>query len=112
MELETSIRPDGPNWQALRIEIAAIDAFQGRDRDIVLYSTVRSNKQAKLGFVRDRRRLNVALSRARQALLLVGDILTLEHGRESADEANPYRGLVNYIRAHDQDCAVEYLEEE
>lgn len=112
MELETSIQPDGPNWQALRIEIAAIDAFQGRDRDIVLYSTVRSNKQAKLGFVRDRRRLNVALSRARQVLLLVGDILTLEHGRESADEANPYRGLVNYIRAHEQDCAVEYLEEE
>ncbi len=108
-ELEASIQPSGPDWQALKIEIAAIDAFQGRDRDIVLYSTVRSNKNAQFGFLRDRRRLNVALSRARQLLILVGDVWTLENGRAGAD-ANPYQDLVKYIRENPQDCALEDLE--
>jgi len=108
-ELEANIQPSGPDWQALKIEIAAIDAFQGRDRDIVLYSTVRSNKNAQLGFLRDRRRLNVALSRARQLLILVGDVWTLENGRAGAD-ANPYQDLVKYIRENPQDCALEDLE--
>jgi serine/threonine protein kinase len=109
-ELKASIQPTGPDWLALKIEIATVDAFQGRDCDIVLFSTVRSNKNAKLGFLRDYRRLNVALSRARQLLLLVGDLWTLENGRESADEVNPYRKLVKYIREHLEDCAIEDLE--
>jgi superfamily I DNA and/or RNA helicase len=108
-ELEANIQPAGPDWQALKIEIAVIDAFQGRDRDIVLYSTVRSNKNAHLGFLRDRRRLNVALSRARQLLILVGDVWTLENGRASAD-GNPYQDLVKYIRENPQDYALEDLE--
>ncbi|OLE34547.1 MAG: hypothetical protein AUG45_04185 [Ktedonobacter sp. 13_1_20CM_3_54_15] len=67
VELLAEITPGGLFWQALSIEVATIDAFQGRDRDIVLYSTVRSNPQGTLGFLRDRRRLNVAISRARGA---------------------------------------------
>ena len=77
VELLAEVTPASDFWQALSIEVATIDAFQGRDRDIVLYSTVRSNKEGTLGFLRDRRRLNVALSRAKEALLIVGDIWTL-----------------------------------
>jgi superfamily I DNA and/or RNA helicase len=111
-ELKAKIQPTSSHWQAITIEIAAIDAFQGRDCDIVLYSTVRSNKQANLGFLRDRRRLNVALSRARQALRLVGDLWTLENGRESAGEENPYRRLIKHLRENSEDCAIEALEED
>jgi len=110
-ELRTAIRPDGPDWHALHITIAAVDAFQGQDSDLVLYSLVRSNQQARLGFLRDYRRLNVALSRARQLLLLIGDLKTLENGKESGGEENPYRRLITYMRDHDEDCAIEYLEE-
>lgn len=110
-ELRAALRPDGPDWQALHIVIAAVDAFQGQDCDIVLYTLVRSNKRASLGFLRDYRRLNVALSRARQLLLLLGDLWTLENGRESGGEENPYRGLIQYLREHEEDCAIEHLEE-
>ncbi|CDR45896.1 CYFA0S20e01442g1_1 [Cyberlindnera fabianii] len=55
------------------IMVSSIDAFQGRERDFILFSCVRSNKENNIGFVRDRRRLNVALTRARCGLILVGD---------------------------------------
>jgi superfamily I DNA and/or RNA helicase len=110
-ELRAAIRPGGPDWHALHIVIAAVDAFQGKDSDIVLYSLVRSNQQARLGFLRDERRLNVALSRARQLLLLIGDLWTLENGRAGSEAENPYRRLITYLREHEEDCAIEHLEE-
>lgn len=105
VELQADIIPTSQFWQALSIEIATIDAFQGRDRDIVLYSPVRSNKENRLGFLRDRRRLNVALSRARQALIIVGDHVTLERGR-GGPEGNPYLELIRYLRNHPQECQL------
>ncbi len=108
VELLAEITPSSSFWQALSIEIATIDAFQGRDRDIVLYSTVRSNKEGSLGFLRDRRRLNVALSRAREALLLVGDTWTLERGR-GGPRGHPYQELIRYLRTHPEDCLIEDL---
>lgn len=57
-ELQVRLVPtDLVQWKALTIEVATIDAFQGRDSDIVIYSTVRSNAEHRLGFLRDRRRL-------------------------------------------------------
>jgi serine/threonine-protein kinase len=111
VELQAEITPASPFWQALSIEIATIDAFQGRDRDLVLYSPVRSNKEGRLGFLRDRRRLNVALSRARQALIIVGDHLTLERGR-GGPEGNPYLELLRYLRTHPQECQLIDLPQE
>ncbi|MBV9689454.1 MAG: protein kinase [Ktedonobacteraceae bacterium] len=110
VELQAEILPGSSFWRALTIDISTIDAIQGMDRDIVIYSTVRSNPEGQIGFLRDRRRLNVALSRARQALLLVGDIMTLERGRAGA-LGNPYQELIRYLRSHPEECWIAPLSE-
>jgi superfamily I DNA and/or RNA helicase len=60
-----------------RIQSSTIDAFQGREADIIVFSTVRSNVEREIGFVEDMRRLNVAWTRARLALIVVGDESTM-----------------------------------
>ncbi|MFL5321648.1 MAG: AAA domain-containing protein [Myxococcaceae bacterium] len=59
------------------IEVDTVDAFQGREKDAILVSFVRSNLEQKLGFLTDLRRLNVLLTRPRRHLFLVGDSATL-----------------------------------
>jgi superfamily I DNA and/or RNA helicase len=61
----------------LGISAHTIDSFQGREDDIILFSTVRCNAMEDIGFVEDARRLNVAWTRARQALVIIGDKRTL-----------------------------------
>ena len=61
------------------VEIKSIDGFQGREKDIIIVSFVRSNSQGNLGFLQDQRRLNVAITRARKKLILIGDTKTLSH---------------------------------
>ena len=59
------------------IEISTIDAFQGQEADVVIISLVRSNPEGKIGFLSDYRRMNVALTRAKLKLIVVGDSTTL-----------------------------------
>jgi superfamily I DNA and/or RNA helicase len=59
----------------LSIECNTVDAFQGREVDVCVYSVTRCNERGVIGFLRDERRMNVALSRGRSALLIVGDHL-------------------------------------
>jgi len=59
------------------LEIGSVDGFQGREKEAVILSLVRSNDQGEIGFLQDQRRLNVALTRARRLLIIVGDSATI-----------------------------------
>ncbi|WFD30954.1 hypothetical protein MSPP1_001980 [Malassezia sp. CBS 17886] len=60
-------------------EFSSVDGYQGQERDIIILSCVRSNKHGGIGFLSDQRRLNVALTRARFNLFVIGDAAGLEH---------------------------------
>ncbi|HOG23202.1 MAG TPA: AAA domain-containing protein [Candidatus Omnitrophota bacterium] len=59
------------------LEIDSVDAFQGREKEVVIVSLVRSNSEGEVGFLADTRRMNVAITRAKRKLILVGDSATL-----------------------------------
>ncbi len=59
------------------ISINTVDGFQGQERDVILISLVRSNADGQIGFLRDLRRMNVAITRARMKLIILGDITTM-----------------------------------
>lgn len=63
------------------ITINTVDGFQGRESDIVLISLVRSNDEGQIGFLRDLRRMNVAMTRARMKLIIIGNSQTLSKHR-------------------------------
>jgi hypothetical protein len=78
------ISPYGAQVRLLRelldapgLEIDSVDGFQGREKEAVLISLVRSNSEGEIGFLSDVRRMNVAMTRARRKLLIVGDSATL-----------------------------------
>lgn len=85
--------------QALAIECNTVDAFQGREADILIYSITRSNKDGKIGFLRDEARLNVALSRGRVGLLIVGD-----HQFCRSLIYSPLSHVLDYIEQNSEDC--------
>lgn len=70
---------DFPNLKAFAgmITIDTVDGFQGQERDLMLLSMTRSNDRGEIGFLSDKRRMNVALTRAKRKLIVVGDSSTL-----------------------------------
>ncbi|MBV9324266.1 MAG: AAA family ATPase [Chloroflexi bacterium] len=72
----------GPHdWPPERqLEIDTVDAFEGREKDIIVLSLVRANRRRDIGFLRLEQRLNVAISRSRRLLIVVGDTSTLRQG--------------------------------
>ncbi|KAI0374894.1 P-loop containing nucleoside triphosphate hydrolase protein [Pilatotrama ljubarskyi] len=62
------------------LEIGTVDGMQGREKEAVIISLVRSNEKREVGFLKDKRRLNVAMTRARRHLCVVGDSSTVQHG--------------------------------
>ena len=60
-----------------RCIVQSVDKAQGSEARVVIYSTVRCNKEGALGFIEDARRLNVAVTRAREGLIIIGHFQTL-----------------------------------
>lgn len=76
----------------MRISVNTVDGFQGQERDIIVISLVRSNEEGQIGFLRDLRRMNVAITRARMKVIILGNRNTLTH--------HPfYRKLWDYMKS-------------
>lgn len=58
--------------------VSTVDGFQGKEKEVIIISTVRSNKAAEIGFLSDIRRMNVAITRAKKMLILIGDENTIQ----------------------------------
>lgn len=75
------------------ITVGTVDGFQGQERDVIVISLVRANADGQIGFLRDLRRMNVAITRARMKLIIVGNAETLSRHHF-------YRALADHIRHH------------
>jgi len=95
----TADTPASGNFQ-----IQTIDGFQGQEKDVIYISLVRSNEDQAVGFLNDYRRMNVALTRARKKLIIIGDSSTLGADSfyasllEYIDEKEAYRSAWEFIQ--------------
>ena len=101
-EIERKIAGSLEGWSNLSVECNTVDAFQGREAEIVLYSVTRSNPNDTIGFLREKERLNVALSRGRLYLGIIGDYLFCR----SVGGENPFKKVIEHIEIHPEGCCL------
>lgn len=106
-EIRRRIAPKQPSWKNLKVAANTVDAFQGHEEDVCIYSVTRCNGGGNLGFLKDFERLNVALSRGRDALVLIGDHAFCR----TAAEPNPLRRVLDFVESHPALAAIEELKE-
>lgn len=75
------------------LEIKSVDGYQGREKEVIVFSTVRANDRGEVGFLADYRRLNVAITRAKRGLILLGHPTTLRHD-------GTWRSYLDWIEEH------------
>jgi superfamily I DNA and/or RNA helicase len=82
----------------LKDHINTVDAFQGQERDIIIFNCVRNNHWGDIGFVRDQRRMNVAITRAKHYLFILGAAKTLYKDQVWSDMINDIKVNGTYKR--------------
>lgn len=78
-----------------QVEISTVDGFQGREKEVIILSLVRSNDDFKVGFLKDERRLNVAMTRPKKQLCVIGNIETLQRSQNRFLKAWAEYGEIN-----------------
>ena len=73
------------------VKISTVDGFQGGEKEVIIVSLTRSNRKKKIGFLKDIRRMNVAITRGKRLTLLIGDSGTYSSVKE-------YKQLITYLR--------------
>jgi hypothetical protein len=97
--ITAAIAPLIGNTELAELNIGTVDSFQGGERDVILYGFTRSNPGGNVGFLVELRRANVAFTRARHQLVLVGDMGTLTMARD-AKFRELARSLCAYLVEH------------
>ncbi len=92
--MQNKVKEDFDHYPDAQIEVDTIDSFQGQERDVIYISMVRSNDTGEIGFLKDTRRMNVAMTRARKKLVIIGDSATLA-------QFPFYARLLDYAEEHD-----------
>lgn len=109
VQLIQSLVNDNPSLQkklsdqCVELEVKSVDGYQGRERDVIIFSAVRSNRHGRIGFLQDWRRMNVALTRAKSFSVVVGDLETL------SDTDKHWSALGKWIEG--TGCVVEVAEQ-
>lgn len=86
------------------VVVNSVDAFQGGQKDIIIYSTVRSsNRRKNIDFLKSKERLNVSFSRAKRLLIIVGDIQFLN---DPSIDDNKFPQIVKYIKTNKEHCRI------
>ena len=102
--LQTMVRQQ--SFKNLDIDVDTVDAFQGSQKDIIIYSTVRSSSNPYgIGFLKSEARINVAFSRARCLLIIVGDIEFLDNYRI---RGNKFPQIIEYIKSSENCRIIQY----
>jgi ATP-dependent RNA/DNA helicase IGHMBP2 len=92
--MKDNIEKDFDHFPNAKINVDTIDSFQGQERDVIYISMVRSNDRSEIGFLKDSRRMNVAMTRAKKKLIVIGDSATLA--------SFPfYRYFLDYVEQYD-----------
>ena len=76
-----------------QVSVHTVDGFQGQERDVIIISMVRDNDEGQIGFLGDLRRMNVAITRARMKLIIIGNSETLSKHRF-------YNALFEHFQQH------------
>ncbi|GKV88784.1 serine/threonine-protein kinase [Pectobacterium carotovorum] len=105
--LQTAVETKRHNWNSFsEVFINVVDAFQGREADIVIFSVTRSEEKT-LGFLSEMERINVALSRGKELLIIVGDHLYCQN---IGGQKNPLRDVLGYITSNSSSCTLEEIQ--
>ena len=105
--LRRSVNAHQHELERLNISCMTVDAVQGREADVVVCSITRSNPTGRSGFLKEYERINVALSRAKEGLMIIGDHEFIASVREE----HPLKEVLAYIKAHPDQCDMQEVQQ-